>query len=228
MGDFVDDEPDLGVIKPSFTPSSEPESPRSKSLIEALSLELHIEGGYFRQTDANPITVPSPYSAEALSDKTLALSGPTREGYEAETRRLSTTIFYLLTPRQSQGNFHRNRSRVIHTLHRGRGRYVLIHPGGRIESYVVGNAVERGERIQWIVEGDVWKASYLLPYEPSSTQSSDQEEPEGLLISETVVPGFEYHDHAFLTQQGIRELLKEDQVRELEWLVRRSATVPSR
>ncbi|KAF4454310.1 hypothetical protein F53441_3126 [Fusarium austroafricanum] len=221
MGEFVNGEPDLSAIKPSFTSSTRPENPRSKSLIEALSLEPHIEGGYFRQTDANPVSIPSTYSSEALSDQTLTLSGPTREGYRADTRRLSTTIYYLLTPRQSQGNFHRNRSRVIHTLHRGRGRYVLIHPDGRIESFIVGNAVERGERIQWIVEGDVWKASYLLANESRSSHESGELETEGLLISETVVPGFEYHDHTFLTHHGIRELLKEDQVCELDWLVRK-------
>ncbi|KAF4967506.1 hypothetical protein FSARC_4970 [Fusarium sarcochroum] len=226
MGEHVDGELNLGSIKPSFTASSHPENPRSKSLIDALSLDPHIEGGYFRQTDANPVTIPSTYSSEALSDKTLALSGPTREGYKAETRRLSTTIFYLLTPRYSQGNFHRNRSRVIHTLHRGRGRYVLIHPDGRIESFIVGNAVEKGERIQWIVEGDVWKASYLLPNQSSSSQELDEDETEGLLISETVVPGFEYHDHEFLTTRGIRDLLKEDQARELDWLVRESEGKP--
>ncbi|KAF9767442.1 hypothetical protein IL306_000010 [Fusarium sp. DS 682] len=222
MGEFVKGVPDLATIKPSFTSSSEPENHRSKSLIQVLSLEPHIEGGYFRQTDTNPITIPSPFSSEALSHETLALSGPPREGYRADTRRLSTTIYYLLTPCHSQGNFHRNRSRVIHTLHRGRGRYVLIHPDGRIESFIVGNAIERGERMQWIVEGDVWKASYLLPNEPGGSCDSSEEEAEGLLISETVVPGFEYHDHAFLTQQGIRELLNENQARELDWLVRRS------
>ncbi|KAL4725415.1 hypothetical protein ACLX1H_007563 [Fusarium chlamydosporum] len=197
MGDFVDSKLDLSTIKPSFRPSSEPENPQSKSLIEALSLELHIEGGYFRQTDANPMTIPSKYSSEALSDQTVALTGGTR-------------------------NFHRNRSRVIHTLHRGRGRYVLIHPDGRIESFIVGNAVERGERIQWIVEGDVWKASYLLPDESGSNHETDGLETDGLLITETVVPGFEYEDHEFLTHQGINKLLKEDQVRELDWLVRES------
>ncbi|CAG1983251.1 unnamed protein product [Fusarium graminearum] len=222
MGDFIDSKLDLSTIKPSFSTSSEPESPRSKSLIEALSLELHIEGGYFRQTDADPTTIPSTYSSKPLSDQTLALTGGTREGYSTNTRRLSTTIFYLLTPRQSKGNFHRNRSRVIHTLHRGRGRYVLLHPDGRIESFVVGNAVERGERLQWIVEGDVWKASYLLPSESNPSHETDGTETDGLLISETVVPGFEYEDHAFLTHQGLKELLKEEQVRELEWLVRKS------
>ncbi|KAF4345487.1 DUF985 domain protein [Fusarium beomiforme] len=222
MGELVNGEPDLGSIKPSFISSFEPENHRSKSLIQALSLEPHIEGGYFRQTDTHPITIPSSYPSEALSRETLALSGPPREGYRADTRRLSTTIYYLLTPRHSQGNFHRNRSRVIHTLHRGRGRYVLIHPDGRIESFLVGNAIERGERIQWIVEGDVWKASYLLPNEPGRSCGSNEEETEGLLISETVVPGFEYHDHAFLTQQGMRALLNESQARELEWLIRRS------
>ncbi|KAL4919743.1 hypothetical protein BDW62DRAFT_178367 [Aspergillus aurantiobrunneus] len=46
-------------------------------------------------------------------------------------RSASATIFYLLTPRSPVGVFHRNRSRTVHTLHRGRGRYVVIARGKR-------------------------------------------------------------------------------------------------
>lgn len=72
----------------------------------------------------------------------------------------------------------------MHTLHRGRGRYVLLHPGddagkkGRIETFVVGSNVHAGEKLQWMVEGGVYKASYLLP------DGDGGEDSEGLLISE--------------------------------------------
>jgi predicted cupin superfamily sugar epimerase len=36
-----------------------------------------------------------------------------------------------------------------------------------------------------------------------------------------VVPGFEFADHDFLTEERFKELLSEEQVGELEWLVRR-------
>ena len=44
---------------------------------------------------------------------------------------------------------------------------------------------------------------------------------EGLLISETVVPGFEFKDHDFLTKRRFESLVTEEQAKELEWLVRR-------
>lgn len=33
----------------------------------------------------------------------------------------------------------------------------------RIESFVVGHDIEHGERLQWVVDGGKFKASYLLP-----------------------------------------------------------------
>lgn len=210
MGEYIREEPDLTAFKPSYIPSSGPESTLVQSIVDALSLLPHVEGGYFNQTDASPVTIPSPYPPEPLSRETerLALIRP---DYDASLRRLCTTIFYYLSPRRPQGNFHVNRSRIVHTLHKGRGRYVLIHPGGRVESFVVGQNVQAGEKLQWVVEGGVWKASYLLENKADS---------EGLLISETVVPGFEFADHSFLSPEHARKLLPEQQVKELEWLMR--------
>lgn len=90
------------------------------------------------------------------------------------TRNASTTIHYLLTPATNLGGFHRNRARTVHTLHKGRGRYVIIHadevagkefPGGygeenasekerwtgkaRVETFIVGQNVLAGEKLQW-------------------------------------------------------------------------------
>lgn len=79
---------------------------------------------------------------------------------------------------------------TVHTLHKGRARYVIIHadevfngirPKGeaRIETYVVGQDVVAGEQLQWVVEGGKYKASFLLPDEEDGKESRD-----GCLISE--------------------------------------------
>jgi predicted cupin superfamily sugar epimerase len=95
---------------------------------------------------------------------------------------------------------------------------MLIHadePGKpkRIESFVVGKDVIKGEKLQWIVEGGKYKASYLLPDEEGGKDS------QGLLISETVVPGFEFCDHDFLSPAGLGELLGGKKADELTWLL---------
>ncbi|KAL3960759.1 hypothetical protein ACCO45_005876 [Purpureocillium lilacinum] len=194
------------------------ENPQVQATIKALSLIPHMEGGYFAVTDVSEMKMPSPYPAEPLSQRTVALAGGLPADYDPALRRLSTTIFYYLTPNRPTGSFHRNRSRIIHTWHRGRGCYVLIHPDGRVETFVVGPDVEKGERLQWIVEGGVWKASHLVDRDGQGRgQDSDGE---GLLITETVVPGFEYADHEFLSQEKFEQILPEDRVKELGWLVK--------
>ncbi|TVY46603.1 Uncharacterized protein LOCC1_G001845, partial [Lachnellula occidentalis] len=145
---------------------------------------------------------------------------PQRPNFTPTLRNSSTTIYYLLTPSSPQGGFHRNLGRTVHTLHHGRGRYVLIHAdepstgAKRIETFVVGANLAAGEKLQWIVEGGKFKASYLLPDEEGGVESK-----EGLLISETVVPGFEYCDHDFLPEEGLRELVGREKGEELSWLL---------
>lgn len=206
-------------IKPFYTASpSARESPNIQELIRSLGLQPHIEGGFFAETDRAADTVPSPFPFESSSTIDLA---PRRPGFNPALRNSSTTIFYLLTPNGPQGGFHRNKSRTVHTLHRGRGRYVLIHTDEkgekkRIETFVVGQNVAKGERLQWIVEGGKFKASFLLPDEEGGTTS------EGLLISETVVPGFEFCDHDFLTESALQEIVTPDEFAELKWLLKQT------
>lgn len=177
------------TLSPSFTSSPDGrESPQLQKLVKNLELEPHIEGGFFKETDRAPDTVPSPFPYEKSSTLDLA---PKRPGFDPKVRNSSTTIFYLLTPNGPQGGFHRNKARTVHTLHQGRGRYVLIHADEdgeqqRVETFVVGHNVAKGEKLQWIVEGGKYKASFLLPDEEGGTES------QGLLISETVVPGKAY------------------------------------
>jgi len=54
----------------------------------------------------------------------------------------------------------------------------------RIESFVVGRNVEKGERLQWVVEGGKYKASFLLDVKSEEGSRVDCAECGGLLISE--------------------------------------------
>lgn len=169
-------------IKPIFTtPSEYTDTPTVQTTLTALALTPHIEGGFFAQTDRNPYQIPNPY---APNDDNSSCDNAN------DTRAASTMIFYYLTPRAPLGAFHCNKSRTIHTLHRGRGRYVILHAdkesrarnGGKavLESFVVGQDVARGERLQWVVEGGNYKASFLL----ADRDTDERLESDGLLISE--------------------------------------------
>ncbi len=215
----------LSSIKPVYPPTKIPcssnsshESPSIQSLILTLQLTPHPEGGYYNQTDRSPLRIANPYHytnierinkySTANNNLTTDVKGEKSNKNEYNndndndtTRFASTTIFYLLTPHSPLGAFHRNRSRTVHTLHRGRGRYVVIHIDraaredgegkvkASIESFVVGQRVEMGERLQWCVEGGDYKASYLLPEDDSpGVKDGDGNEKQlqsgGLLISE--------------------------------------------
>ncbi|KAI5302051.1 hypothetical protein KEM56_001084, partial [Ascosphaera pollenicola] len=213
-------------------------------IIDTLRLQPHVEGGYFVETDRDPLRIPNPFRNR--SPYAFQPDEPTvQEQVNSPTRSASTSIFYLLTPSAPLGCFHRNRGRTVHTLHRGRGRYVVIHADeavrgekARIEVFTVGKDVARGERLQWIVDGGKFKASYLLPDEEGG------ETTQGLLISEvsghlvrnpqlwtiakihrqTVVPGFEYCDHDFLRAETLRQLVTPEQEKEISWLLREEKT----
>lgn len=89
---------------------------------------------------------------------------------------------------------------------------------------MVGLDIAKGERTTWTVEGGVWKASFLLQAAAGDGASGStegcQDNNEGLLITETVVPGFEYSDHEFLSVEKSKELLTATDARALEWLVK--------
>lgn len=178
-----------GPLKPSFVAAGAdvPNSPKIEKLISSLHLLKHPEGGWFAETDRDPLRIPNPFLGKKEEDHGGSLVEYTAkaDGDDA-TRSAMTSIFYLLTPSRPQGRFHRNKGRTVHTLHKGRGRYVLIRtdkskPGEKaeVETFVVGHDIDKGERLQWIVDGDIYKASYLLPDNEDSDESQ-----EGLLISE--------------------------------------------
>ncbi|KAI4249468.1 MAG: hypothetical protein LQ352_005632, partial [Teloschistes flavicans] len=174
------------TVQPTFLPAAKAaESPSIQAIINQLSMMPHPEGGYFVETDRDTLRVPNPFLTP--NNSKAADEIPSEDDL---TRSASTSIFYLLTPSSPQGHFHRNKGRTVHTLHKGRGRYVLIHADEqrdattpvRVETFVVGPNIHQGERLQWVVEGGKYKASFLLADEegPGEPKKSEQ----GLLISE--------------------------------------------
>ncbi|KAI3543007.1 hypothetical protein CSPX01_06603 [Colletotrichum filicis] len=218
--------PDLSHLSPSALPTPH-DPPSTAKIVSALSLHAHYEGGFYIETDRAPTSIPSPFPATPASASNGAAPSTNDPDCpplttEQQRRALSSAIFYYLTPTSPIGHFHRNRSRITHSLHRGRGRYVVLQPDGVIESFVVGGNVAAGERLQWTVEGGAYKASFVLPDEDEGASSSSvASSSEGLLVTEVAVPGWEPCDQNFLTQEKLFELVGEDRAKGLEWLIKK-------
>ncbi|BGP54980.1 hypothetical protein JCM8202v2_002568 [Rhodotorula sphaerocarpa] len=127
---------------------------------------------------------------------------------------MATMIYYLLTPDSPQGKMHMNKSITYHLLHQGRAKYTLIRPSPagssdtapEIKHVVMGHDSERGEVRQLVVEGGWWKASEIPEEDLQEGEAGDERDRTGCLISEVVVPGFDFEDHQFLTKRGLVEL----------------------
>jgi predicted cupin superfamily sugar epimerase len=103
-------------------------------------------------------------------------------------RRLLSSIYYLLTDDSPIGFLHRNRSDILHYFQGGSPlHYLIVHPDGRLEEPVLGYDLARGQQLQLMVKSGCWKASELPVGEFG-------------LISEAVVPGFEYADMELATR----------------------------
>ena len=138
--------------------------PTARQIIQLLQLEGHREGGYFRRT--------------FQADQRQLLDTDQGERY------LLSSIYYLLTEKSAVGHWHINKSDILHYFHLGDPiEFSLIHPNGSLQQVVVGSDLIKGQQLQLLVMGGVWKTSRLL----------DGDYGYGL-ISEAVSPGFDYAD----------------------------------
>ena len=63
----------------------------NSALIESLKLQVHIEGGYFVETDRQPAEIPSPFAGETASDDTRRKDLGAQITNRGHWRRRSTT-----------------------------------------------------------------------------------------------------------------------------------------
>ncbi|KAH9475930.1 hypothetical protein JR316_0011492 [Psilocybe cubensis] len=176
----------------------------STELIKTLGLEEHIEGGYFTVTDVQEEKIPSAFAG-------------------GEKRQLATSIYYLLSYDRPVGTFHMNKSVTYHVWHQGRAEYTLITPGNppRIERKVIGPDASAGETRMLLVGTGVWKRSALLEVDMQAAESEEEREKINCLITEVVVPGFDWKDHRWMRREDLEGLFEgvlggEEKVREFE------------
>ena len=113
---------------------------------------------------------------------TSAEDTPTANG----PRALASSIHYLLDREQPQSRFHRVRSTILHFLQSGGPvTYALLNSEGWLEEVTLGFGPD--QRIALEVAGGIWKASKLSG---NATHA---------LVSEVVVPGFDWCDHEYMT-----------------------------
>tara|TARA_B100000745_G_scaffold300587_2_gene255563 strand:- start:1880 stop:2386 length:507 start_codon:yes stop_codon:yes gene_type:complete len=99
------------------------------------------------------------------------------------SRHAMTSIYYLLTANQPVSYLHRNRSDILHYYHMGAPvHYVTFCEQDGLKYHVMGHDITNGQQLQLLVKGGVWKASWI-------------EGGKYGLISEAVVPGFDFRDN---------------------------------
>jgi len=205
----VEDAPDAAIAPSPFDSlrKTSVQHEVHRKLIEDWQMIEHREGGYFKETDRSPFTM-------TVGEQSMAVKCDSSAGTQEEntvSRNYSTLIYYLLTLKSPIGKLHKNKNRIIHILQRGKGQYVLIYPDGKIKSFRVGFDYANGEVSQWAVPGGVYKASFV---------ALNDEFHNGLLISEVVVPGFDFDDHMFMPNfQTLVDLVGNSQAEKLKFLL---------
>jgi predicted cupin superfamily sugar epimerase len=120
-------------------------------------------------------------------------------------RAAASSIHYLLTQEQPVGHFHRVRSTILHYLQDGGPvEYRLLEEGAAPRRVTLGRAP--GQELFLAVPGGIWKASSLIG------------EAEFALVSEVVVPGFDYADHEFMRPEQLQALLGDQAAAWMPWL----------
>lgn len=110
--------------------------------IEKLSLQQHVEGGFFRETYRSTAVVPT--------------------GREGGDRSLMTSIHYMLTDDHPIDHLHRNRSDILHYFQAGSPiTYLTIDAQGCLRRQRLGPDPDRGEVLQLLVPAGHWKAAVL-------------------------------------------------------------------
>lgn len=152
--------------------------PTKKELIDALNLEPHPEGGYYKETYRSENKIPN-------SELGSAYIGD---------RNYGTGIYFLLTG-DTFSAFHRIKQDELWFFHLGAPIDLhMISPEGKHSKHTIGNDIINGEHPQLIVPGGYWFAAKV----------SNQKEYS--LASCTVSPGFDFSDFEMPTRHELCEL----------------------
>ena len=134
--------------------------------IEALKLERHPEGGYYRETYR---------SSELMQRSGLPERFP-------GSRSFSTSIYFLLSGKEVS-YFHRIKSDELWHYHMGNSLSIhIIDLDGEYQIVNLGKDVERGDAFQVVIPAGCWFGAAVN--DPDSY----------ILVGCTVAPGFDFED----------------------------------
>jgi predicted cupin superfamily sugar epimerase len=138
-----------------------------EDIISQFNLKPHPEGGHFLESYRSEGTVIK----ESLPSNMEGLS-----------RSYSTGIYFLL-PQGEKSNFHRIKSDEMWHFYLGGPMCVVeIHDSGEIKETILGQNINKGELVQYVVPANCWFGSYPL-------EGSDYS-----FVGCTVAPGFDFQD----------------------------------
>jgi predicted cupin superfamily sugar epimerase len=144
--------------------------------IEALRLQPHPEGGYYREVYR---------SSQRLLGCCL---------FQHEGPRVAATAIYFLLPGEQFSALHRLRSDEIWHFYAGSPLTIhVIDPQGNLSQLKLGKDIENGESFQVVVPAGCWFGATV-------------DEPDGYtLVGCTVAPGFEFEDFELGSRQQLIE-----------------------
>jgi len=119
-------------------------------------------------------------------------------------RHAATAIQYLLDRESPRARFHRVRSTILHSLQSGGPvQYACIDAQGVLTETTLGFG--EGQALFLEVPANTWKASRLI------------EAAEHALVSEVVIPGFDWADHQYLEAADLSLALRQ-RLEARDWL----------
>lgn len=150
---------------------------KAKALIEHYQLIKHPEGGYYRETYRSDGVMPHSALPEEFSG----------------SRHFSTAIVFLLEKGQ-YSHLHRIHSDEIwHFYLGGPLRLAMVYPDGEMEEIILGQDIEAGQHLQYVVASGVWFGA--TPCEGS----------EFSFVGCTVSPGFDFADFEMGEKQALKK-----------------------
>jgi len=160
---------------------------------------LEGEGGYFVEIyRANDQRIEV-HDESAMVLKQQTASDDTKQDGRVKQRDRYTTIYYLI---EKIGPPHSNLSDHIHFFHDGAPvkYYWLDTKNKKLESATLGRDIEKGHQFQLLVPGGTVKWAVAL---------DDGVNDGCALISECVMPGFEYEDRTMHSKEELQSLYPE-------------------
>lgn len=177
------------------------ESVDAKYWIEKLGLEVHPEGGYFRQTYKSELRILPDTSgrAHAVAQPATNVGQPGLHG-----SRLASTGIYFLLEGKNFSAFHRLRSDEMWHFYAGSPLVVhVLDPAGEYSPILLGGDPDAGQVFQAVVRAGCWFGAELAQYPHSSQNRGELGHPSYALVGCTVAPGFEFEDFEMARRQEL-------------------------